>query len=106
MVRAGPVDVECSAGRRREFDEHVEKLIHAEVQRRRGEQDRCRRAAEELLTVVVGAVRGQQFGLLDGVIPVVAGGTVRVARHDVLFGGRAGSARGAGEPDEAPGPPV
>ena len=48
---------------------------------------------QELLTVVVGAVRGQQFGLLDGVLPVVAGGTVRVGRRDVLFGGRGGAAR-------------
>jgi len=59
------------------------------------------RAAEELLTVVVRAVRGQQFGLLDGGIPVVPGGSVRVGRRDVLFRGRRGAAGGAGELDEA-----
>ena len=44
-----------------------------------------------MLTVVVGAVRGQQVGLLDGGIPVDASDGVRVGCRDVLFRSCSGS---------------
>ena len=55
---------------------------------------------------MVPAVDGEQFAFFDRVVPVITGRVAGAFGRDVFLGGRGGTARGAGEPDEIAGAPI
>ena len=101
-----PVDIQLSTGRGREAHQGVQELVHAEVQCRRGEQDRRCHAVQECFLVVVTAVGSKQLALFDRVVPVDAGSVACARGRDVFLGCRGSAAGGAGEPDEVAGTAV
>ena len=73
------------SSRWRQLHERVQQHGHPEVRDRRGEQHRRGEAAEEQLLVVVGAVGGEQLGLLDRCGPGIAlAGCGCFRRHPLL----------------------
>ena len=100
------VDVELPGRRRREPHQRVQQLVHPEVQRRRGEQDRRCLPPQKGFLVVVAAVRGEQLAFLGCVDPVDAGRLLRALRGDVFLRCRGGTAGRAGEPDVVAGSPI